>query len=89
MPNETEPTSERFVAKENEQLRKNVKLEEVNSLVQTPRSDNRVSGNRLRECLQNFETLEKEIQCTKVFEDATLFQKSVHWNVLQDHCRRR
>ena len=61
-PNEKEPTSERFVAKENEQLLKNVKPQEVNSLVQTPGSDAPASGNRLRECLQNFETLEKEIQ---------------------------
>ena len=34
MPNETEPTSERFVAKENVQLLNNVKPQEVNSLVQ-------------------------------------------------------
>ena len=51
-PNEREPTSARFVTKENEQLLKNVKPQEVNSLVQTPRSDDPVSGNRLRECLQ-------------------------------------
>ena len=31
MPNETEPTSESFVAKENEQLLKNVKTKERNS----------------------------------------------------------
>ena len=54
-----EPTSERFVAKENEQLLKNVKPQEVNSLVQSPRSDDPASGHRLREWLQNFETLEK------------------------------
>ena len=44
-PNEKEPTSERFVAKGNEQLLKNVKPEVVNSLVQTPRSDDPASGN--------------------------------------------
>ena len=49
---------EKSAAKENEQLLKNVKPQKVNSLVQTPRSDNRASGNRLRECLQRFETLE-------------------------------
>ena len=38
-PNEKESTMERFVAKEKEQLLKNVKPKEVNSLVQTPRSD--------------------------------------------------
>ena len=50
------------MAIENEQLLKNVKLQEVNSLVQTPRSDDPASGNRFRICLQNFETLEKSIQ---------------------------
>ena len=37
-PNEKESNSERFVAKENEQLLKNVKPQEVNSSEQTPRS---------------------------------------------------
>ena len=46
-PNETESTSERFVAKENEQLLKNVKPQKVNSLVQTPRSDNPASGKQI------------------------------------------
>ena len=74
-PNEKEPTSERFVTKENEQLLKNVKPQEVNSLVQTPRSDNPASGNRLRESLQNFETLEKSNQFTKVCEDASFWKR--------------
>ena len=52
-----ESTWEKFVAKE------------VNSLVQTPRSDNRASGNRLRECLQRCETLEKDFQSTEHFQD--------------------
>ena len=52
-----ESTREKFVAKE------------VNSLVQTPRSDNWASGNRLRECLQRCETLEKDFQCTELFQD--------------------
>ena len=50
---------------------KSVKPQEVNSLVQTPRSDNRASVNRRRECLQRFETLENDIQFTRVCEDAT------------------
>ena len=54
---------------------KEVKPQEVNSLVQTLRSDDPVSGNRMRECLQNFETLEKEIQFTKVCEDASFFER--------------
>ena len=44
-------------------------------MVRTPRSDDPVSGNRLRECLQNFESLEKEIQCTKVCEDASFSKR--------------
>ena len=74
-PNEKEPTSERFVAKEKEQLLKNVKPQEVNSLVQTPRSDDPVSGNRLRECLQNFDRLEKSLQFTKNCEDASFWKR--------------
>ena len=69
-----EANSEKFVAKENEQLLKNVRQQEVNSLVQTPKSDNLASGNRLRECLQRLQTLEKEIQFTRVREDATFWR---------------
>ena len=39
--------------------RENPEPQEVNSLVRNPGSDNRASGNGLRECLQRFETLEK------------------------------
>ena len=63
------------MAKENEQQLKNVKLQEVTSLVQTPRSDDLASGNRLRECLQNFETLEKSIQFSKVCEDTSFWKR--------------
>ena len=70
-PGRKKSTTEKFAAEENEQLLKNVKPQEVNSLVQTPRSDNRTSGNRLRKCLQRFETLEKYIQFTRVCGDAT------------------
>ena len=45
-PNQKELTVEKSVAKENEQVLKNVKPQDVNSLVQTPRSDNAASGNR-------------------------------------------
>ena len=45
MANETEPTSERFVAKENVQLLKNVKRKKEILLVQTPRSDDPAFGN--------------------------------------------
>ena len=74
-PNQQESIAEKFAAEENEQLLNNVQPQEVNSLVQTPRSDNWASGNRLRECLQRFETLEKDIQFTKVCEDATFARR--------------
>ena len=63
------------MGKENEQLLKNVKPQEENSLVQTPRSDDPAYGNRLRDCLQIFETLEKSIRFTRVFEDASLWKR--------------
>ena len=58
-PNQKVPIVEKFAAKENEQLLKNVKPQELNSLVQSPRSDIWASGNCLQECLQRFETLAK------------------------------
>ena len=68
-------TSERFTTKENEQILKEVTPQEAKSPVQTPRSDGPVSGNGLREHLQNFETLETEIQFTKVCEDASFWKR--------------
>ena len=70
-----EMTFEKFTTKENEQILKEVKQQVVNSLVQTPRSDDPLSGNRLRERLQNFETLEKEIVFTKVCADASFWKR--------------
>ena len=75
IPNQKGSISEKFVAKDNVQLLKNVKPQGVNSLVQTPRSDSRASGNRLRECAQRCGTLEKEIQFTRVCEDATFWRR--------------
>ena len=46
------------VAIKNEQRLNNVKRQEVNSLVQAPRSDN---GASTRECRQKLETLHNEI----------------------------
>ena len=43
--------------------------------MQTPRSDGQASGNRLRERLQRFETLEKDVQFTSVGEDATFWRR--------------
>ena len=59
------------MAKENEQLLKHVKPQEANSLVQSPRREDPASGNRLPECLQNFKTLEENIQFTTGCEDAS------------------
>ena len=53
-PIEREMTSDRFVTNANEQQLKNVKPQEVNSLVETPKRNDPVSGNRLRECIQIF-----------------------------------
>ena len=58
-------TSERFVAEEHEQLLKRVKPQEANSFVHTPRSNNPAFGNKLRECFQRFDTLEKDIRFSK------------------------
>ena len=68
-------TSQRFTTKENEQILKEVEPQEVNSLVQTPRSNDPVSGSRLHEYLQNFQALEKEIQFTKVCDDASFSKR--------------
>ena len=71
----TQNSSEKFVAKENEQLLKKREGTRSESLVQTPRSDDRASGNRLRQCHQRFEALEKDIQFTRVCEDATFWRR--------------
>ena len=65
-------TVEKSVAKENEQLLKNGKPQEVNSLVQTRRSNDGASGNRLREQLG---ILEKNIQFTRVCGDAAFVRR--------------
>ena len=80
-----EPTSESFVAKENAQLLKNVKPQEVNSLVRTPKSNNPAYGKRLRECLQRLETLEKEIQFTRVCEGVLFWKRGWFLKVELQH----
>ena len=55
---------------------KEVRPQEVNSLVQTnSKNDGPASGNRLRECIHNFETLENEIQFTRICENATFLHR--------------
>ena len=68
-------TSESLTKTENEKILKEVRPQEVNSLVQTPRNEERATGNRLRELSQNFETLGKEAQFTRICEDATFFHR--------------
>ena len=65
--NEKESTSERFVAKENEQLLKNVKAQ-VNSVVQIPRNDNRASGNRLKQNYQFHATIQGQTMVGPVLQ---------------------
>ena len=77
-PNQKESASERFVAEENEQLLKNVKRQEVKSLVQTPRSHNVIIQHLETDCenvFQRIETLEKDIQFTKVCDDASFWRR--------------
>ena len=86
-PNERDTTSERFTTKENEQILKEVTPQEVNLLVQTPRNDDPVSGKRLRERFQNFETLEKDFQFTRVCVDPSFFQRvsiGMHYKTASD-----
>ena len=73
-------TSEKLTETENDQILKEVRQQEVNLLVQTPRNDEPASGSRQRECIQNFETLEKEIQLTRIWENATFFHRVSFWN---------
>ena len=74
-PNQKEAAVGNIAAKDKEQLLKNLNPQEVNSLMQSPRSDNRASGNRLRVCLLIFETLERDIQFARDCEDATLARR--------------
>ena len=57
--------------RQNDQILKEVRPQ----LVQTPRNDEPASGSRLRECIQNFETMEKEIQFSRICENATFFHR--------------
>ena len=57
------------------QTSSNWKIVKPQELVQIPCIQNRASGNRLRECLQRFETLENGVQFTRVCEDATFAWK--------------
>ena len=74
-PNQEDSTMEKFAAKENEQLLKKCEAEKEELFGANPKSDNGASANRCRECLQRIETLEKEIQFTRVCEDATFARR--------------
>ena len=68
-------TSEKLTKAENDQIPKEVRPHEVFFWCKTPRNDEPASGSRLRECIQNFETLGKEIQFTRICENATFFHR--------------
>ena len=69
-----EDTADKSASNQNEKILESVSLQEVNSLVQTPRKQP-ASGNRLREGLQNFEPLSKTFQFTKVCELASFLHR--------------
>ena len=79
-PDETEPTSERFVAKEHEQPLKNVKPQE-GMMIQHLET---VCENVFRTS-EHWRTASKLLKLRR----CVILGKSLHWNVLQDHCRRR
>ena len=81
--NEKESTVENFAAKENEQLLKNVKPQEVNSLAQTSRSNDPVSGNRLREC-QDVKHWRKEANLREFVKMRHSREESL-WDELQNY----
>ena len=98
MPNERESRPQKsLVTKENEQLLNNVKPQEVNSLVPTPWSDDPVSGNRLRECLQKFRNTGERIPSYKSLKKSKLQKfalirhssKKVSIGMYKNGCRRR
>ena len=73
-PDEKEPTSEQFVEEENEQLMKSLKLQEVNSLVQTPRA---MIQHLETDCENIFNTSKhrESNHFTKVFEDPSFWKR--------------
>ena len=71
-PNTKQWTSDKFASKINEEILKSVNSQEVNSLVRTRRTGAPVSGNGLRECLQNFESLEKSLRFTNICDRVSI-----------------
>ena len=74
-PCEKEDVSDKFASKEYEEILKMLNPQEVNSLVRTPRNGSPASGNGLRESLQNFESLSKTNQFTRICENASFKHK--------------
>ena len=56
----------------NEEILKSVNSQEVNSLVRTRRTGAPVTGNGLRECLQNIESLEKSLRFAKICDRVSI-----------------
>ena len=63
---------EKSVARVNDQLSQKLERQEVDSLVQTPRTNVQAAGDRLRVHHQTFEELSNEIQITKACESAVI-----------------
>ena len=54
----------------NDKILKEVQPKEVTSLVKAPRNAQSAAGNSVREVQQNFETLGKEVQFTRICKEA-------------------
>ena len=59
----------------NDKKLKGVQSQEENSLVKAPRNEEPATGNRFRECEQNFGTLETEVQFTRFCKQAAFIHK--------------
>ena len=82
-PIEKEPTSERFMAKENEQLLENVKPQEVNSSV-------KIQGEMIQHSEKDCENVFRTSKhWYKKLRRCVILEKSLYWNVLQNCSRRR
>ena len=59
----------------NDNFLKGVQSQEEDSLVKAPRNEEPATGNRIRECEQNFGTLETEVQFTRFCKQAAFIHK--------------
>ena len=59
----------------NDNMLKGVQPKEVTSLVKAPKNEEPAAGNGLRKVQQNFETLETEVQFTKICKEAAFIRE--------------